>query len=615
MALLLVLARDGARKTRGELAALFWPDAPTEVAALNLRVNLHKARRMLVELGAANELEADRHTLRWAPPLDLALLAKAAGPIAVGFTLPGFDRFETWLRVWRDRSSSPSLELVAEPDDTDETASPLGAAHFYGRRVELARLRAGNCAAQLVIGEPGVGKTALIEAAFAPCVWLRCRETLRQASFCVVAELFSSHPQWLTELGPYRLDLARLLPDLAPNEPLPPLDALTARTRLFEAMARVVEAQVSRLAVDDLQWADHATVDWLLMLAHRGRVRWIASVRRGELASEVQVVIRGMERRGLLGELDLGGLDRSALNCILHERRPDLAGSPGVPGEHAWLPALWRYSGGNAFYAIEIADGLQAVDEARKLGDLPLPTRVAVAIKQRLAALGPEALAVVQAAAICIGQPTLDFLAATAALAPAEVLRAMEEGERLGLLDNGGVRHEVLREAVLDDTLPARKAELHRRAAGFLEAGGAEPERIAHHWMAAGRADAAAPLLLRCAQRLKQQGDRDGAVALLERVRELSTDQTLILRVEIMLAQERLFDDLPAGRRLSACGRDPTGDRSTRPGGFDRQRGVRRRFGQSRRVPHAPARQDRRTAGGRARRSPPGDDRSGHAFG
>ena len=50
-ALLLVLARHGHWMSRAELAALFWPDHGGASAALNLRVNLHKARRLLARLG------------------------------------------------------------------------------------------------------------------------------------------------------------------------------------------------------------------------------------------------------------------------------------------------------------------------------------------------------------------------------------------------------------------------------------------------------------------------------------------------------------------------------------------------------------------------------------
>ena len=66
---------------------------------------------------------------------------------------------------------------------------------------------------------------------------------------------------------------------------------------------------------------------------------------------------------------------------------------------------------------------------------------------------------------------------------------------------------------------------------------------------AAGDAEAAWPWMLRVAQRLKQRGEREAAVAALSEIRDATSDAALALRADIMLAQEHLFDDLPAGRQ------------------------------------------------------------------
>ena len=84
-ALLLVLARHGHWMSRAELAALFWPDHGGASAALNLRVNLHKARRLLARLGIDEPIQVERRRLRWAPPTDLAGAAPGSGTPALGF--------------------------------------------------------------------------------------------------------------------------------------------------------------------------------------------------------------------------------------------------------------------------------------------------------------------------------------------------------------------------------------------------------------------------------------------------------------------------------------------------------------------------------------------------
>lgn len=84
---------------------------------------------------------------------------------------------------------------------------------------------------------------------------------------------------------------------------LPPLDALTAQTRLVEALARAVEALTPVLLVDDLQWCDTATVEWLAMLAHSGRRCWRATVRPHELAAGVAQTVRALTQAARLEAL------------------------------------------------------------------------------------------------------------------------------------------------------------------------------------------------------------------------------------------------------------------------------------------------------------------------
>lgn len=547
VALLLVLARRGEWTTRTALCSMFWPEADTERAQLNLRVNLHKARNLLVRLGVEVPIEADRRGMRWAPRVTTGEEDPDCGTLAEGFEIPEFERFARWLHGWRAACGRDNGAADTDDDDDLQQGLPL-AQRFYGRRTEQARLRASTVQALVVAGEPGVGKSRLVAAALGPTIWLSCREGLRQASFGAVADLFATHPEWLEDLGAYRLDVARLLPDVAPGEPLPPLDALTARVRLFEALARIVERSADLIAVDDLQWADPASVEWLVMLAHRGRVRWVATARSEEMPASTQSALDALLSKGLLEQLPLQGLDRHAMNALLHDRRPDLAGRRSFPQAHAWLDAIGSYTGGNAFCAIELADTLSVDDRPERLDRIPLPERVALMVRRRWERLDAEARAVVDACALTIGVPTLAQLAAMTGLAPSATLSSLEASQRHGLTRDTACRHDVVREAVRAAILPCRAAEMHARAADYLARSGAEPEHVAHHWRAGGRPEAAWPWVLRVAQRLKHRGERDAAVAALREVRESTQDPALSLRAEIMLAQEHLFDDLPAGR-------------------------------------------------------------------
>lgn len=545
-AILLVLARSGRAVTRDKLAALFWPDQRDELARLNLRVNLHKARRLLADLAIGVPVEADRRSVRWSVPVDADDSGAPGATPADGFALPGFDQFEDWLGQWRamHRAAAPD----AGPDvgaigDGDGGGPPT----FHGRRLELARLRTATARAIVVSGEPGIGKTTLVAAAFSPAHWLRCREGMAQGSFGAVAELLAVHPAWLEELGAYRLDVARLLPDIAPDEPLPPLDALTARVRLFEALARTVERNVELLAVDDLQWADAATVEWLAMLAYRGRVRWVATARPDELPATTRTVLAALDSAGVAARLPLHGLERPALDALLHQRRPDLAGA-GAGREHRWLRAMADYTGGNPFCAIELIDAVTARDEPRLLAEVPLPERVAGMVRRRRDRLDATARAVVDAASLAVGVPAVAQLAAMAGLGREETLAALERAQAHGLVRDTACRHDVVREAIRGAIGATRAAEMHRRAAVYLADAGAEPELVAQHARQAGDPELAWPWVLRAAYRLKQRGERAATVAALCEVRDRAANPALALRAEVMLAQEHLFNDLAAGR-------------------------------------------------------------------
>lgn len=547
-ALLLVLARHAQWISRAELASLFWGGLPDEAALLNLRVNLHKARLLLVELGIDAPLEAERRRVRWLVPTALTDGGAAPGTLAAGFDLPEFEAFQAWLHDGRKAQHAPLLSAAPAADD-----APAGAdigPGFYGRRAEVARLRSCTAPVALVLGEAGVGKSRLVAEALGAAAWLRCRGGLRAMSFAAVAELFEGHPHWTSELGAYRLDVARLLPDIAPEEPLPPLDAITARVRLFEGLARVVEQHAPVLAVDDLQWADATTLEWLALLAHRGRMRWIATLRNGEeLAEPVAAAVRSLQAAGLAEVVELQGLDRPALNALLHERRPDLAEQQSFPRPHPWLAALAGYTGGNAFCAIEVMDALRRGDQPRHLARMPLPQRVAAMLRQRFERLSPDARKVLDAAAIALDRPSLAQLSAVTGLARPEVVAALESAQRHGLMHDTGCRHDLVRDAVRQALPATRAAELHRLSALHLAGERAAPDAIAHHWRAAGDDEAAWPYVMCAAQRMRQCGERHAAVAALAELRDASADETLTLRAEVMLAQEHLFDDLPAGRR------------------------------------------------------------------
>lgn len=622
-ALLVVLATQATWVARERLALIFWPDDAPADALHHLRVNLHRARGLLQDFGQGDALQAERTRVQLTLPSDLALLraAQAGGDTALlqgmspaqwlqGWHLTGNDGFAQWLDETAQQlqahwlaacrrtpafanavapgltppGSAPGLAPGSAPGSPPGTASaPVPATSAGappGRDAQLQRLQASAAPALVLLGEPGAGKTTLLRAAYphAPCLkgleglqgmpYRPLLDTLRgQAETLARALREPSHP-----LRPYRLDLARVLPELAPDEPLPPLDALTAQTRLVEALARAFEALTPVLLVDDLQWFDSATLEWLLMLAHGGRLRWRATARKHEIGPALAQTLQSLRSAGRLEEVDVPPLTSTALALACQTRWPQQAFSA------ARLARLHTLSGGNAFLLGElVAAGLSGDDEATPL---PVLDRVEQLVHARMQALPAAARQAVEAAAVFVQPVPADALRHLAGLpgAPDPVGDGpdMEDGDEgatpgtfirnwadvcdsaigAGLLHPDGsrlvCRHDLIRQAITTRMPASRRRALHRHAALWLAertdiATNDDALTIAEHWRAAGEAQTALAWRHRGAEQLKARGRFEEARALWQEVAQASLDAAQALRARLELAACDLFADLARG--------------------------------------------------------------------
>ena len=576
-ALLVVLASQASWVPREQLALIFWPDAAPADALHHLRINLHRARLLLAQWGMATALQAERSRVQLVLPSDLAQLrqAQAPGDAAVlalispgqwlqGWQVPGFDGFAQWcedtaqalladwLRASRRLQGHGSGVPDARPTHSSGKALP-------GRDAELQRLLASSAPALVLLGEPGAGKTTLLRAAHprAPC--LRGLEGLHTMPYRPLLDTLREHTPVLARalregshpLRPYRLDLARVLPELAPDEALPPLDALTAQTRLVEALARAFEALTPVLLVDDLQWCDTATIEWLQMLAHSGRLRWRAAARRHEIGPALAQALQALRSAARLEELGVEPLSRAALAQACQARWPEQSFSAHT------LDRLHSLSGGNAFLLAElVATGLADADGA---APLPVQQRIDQLILARLCTLPGPARQAVEAAAVFVqpvppealrhlaGSPGAQAMAgdpwdtACQAAIHAGFLSAQTQGLVL--------RHDLIRRAVAAQIPPSRGLALHRHAALWLaDQPFADALSIAAHWRAADEAQTALAWCHRGADQLKARGRFEQARLLWREVADDSLDAAQALRAQLELAACDLFEDLARGQ-------------------------------------------------------------------
>jgi DNA-binding SARP family transcriptional activator/tetratricopeptide (TPR) repeat protein len=431
------------------------------------------------------------------------------------------------------------LELKAKRPQPQVPLEVLRPPRLVGQEGEQARLRGARLA--LVQGEPGVGKSRLLQETFPEAPLIRCREGLERLPFFPLLEYLRTQLDRLPDLGPYRQDLARLLPELAPGQALPPPDPLTSKARLLEALARALEP-LDPLLVDDLQWADEGTLELLVCLGSRGR-GVIGAYRSQEVGPALARTLGALRGMGTL-EMALEPLDPHALEALLG----DLIGSgEGPPLFSAWLH---RHSGGNPFFALETLRALfesrvlwveggawhTSLDEiTRDYSELQVPPRVAEVVRRRLERLSEPARRVVQAASVVGEGFSARLLAGVAGLSEWAALEALEELEAAGLLTEAAFSHDLTRQSLYHALSEERRRMLHRIVAERLE-GRAEPELVAEHWSRAGEPGKAAHRWQQAAHRYHSRGLPAQAAAFYRRALAASPEEAQRLRLQLELA-------------------------------------------------------------------------------
>lgn len=485
--------------------------------------------------------------------------------------LPGTVLLAEALRRAEPRAVPVALPVAAPHAAAGAPAVPEAVAHppLVGRDDDLAWLRQPGAGLWLLAGEPGVGKSRLVQEATgderpdgAGPHWVRCRESLRQAPLQALVDLLAGLPvqrlQAMLPLGADRRELARLLPALAPSEVLAPSEP--GGGRLMEVLAAVLVqlARAGTVVIDDLQWADPPLLDLLQRVLTRHPVRLLATLRPLQAGDALQHGLDGLEVLGLLHLRTLNPLPAEAVQALLAR----LSGRQ-APRLAAWLH---RRSGGNPFFALEtlralFESGRLASGERGWMGDIdtlgnddtepPLPPRVAALVRQRLAGLSETAQRVLSVAAVAGDAEALDALAEGAGLSVWATAEAVAAGQAAGLLKGRRFAHDLVHEALLAATPEPLRAVLHaglaRRLAQVLP-----PHCLAAHWWAAGDESHAVQATLAAARLDADRGLHDAAEDRLQRARDRATDSAWQARLDVARAAvARQAGRLDAARALA----------------------------------------------------------------
>ena len=411
--------------------------------------------------------------------------------------------------------------------------APRGVRHgrLVGRARELERLgavwdrvRSGTRRTVFVTGEPGIGKTTLVEAFLAGLddevrvagghcadrpeaaeAYLPVLEALgrlaRGPDGRTVLEILGRHaPSWLLEMpelvgDDLRADLERRVPG-------------ASRQRMLREMAGALEVLASErplvLVLEELHRADVSTVELLSWLAGRTepcRLMVLATFRPTELESgdhPLRTAVRELRIHGLCEEVPVPLLDRAELAELLAARLP------GLDPPEAVLDLLHGKSEGNPLFVECLVDtwierGALERDgdawtlraEPREL-DVGVPKTLAELIEGQLLALAPEDRVLLETASVAGTGFSAALVAAALERAEEEVEERFASLARRGrFVEERGVAewpdgtvaghfaflHDLYREFLYARVPPGRRTSLHRRVARRLQEAWRKPSR------------------------------------------------------------------------------------------------------------------------------------------
>ena len=315
-------------------------------------------------------------------------------------------------------------------------------------------------------GEAGVGKTTLAatlaDAALAGSALAGSGAGLSVRRGCCDSVTTAE------ALGPIR----DALPQLAAA--IDRADGVT-RLRLFREVREKLSAAPVLLLLEDVHWADEATLDILRFLGRRlagTRLMILATFRSEEAGREHPLTMVMGDLAGLPGvvRMQLPALSVAGVRQLL-----DAAGSALDAG------AIFQLTGGNSFYVTEVIAA----------GSAEVPATVRDAVLARMARLSPAGREVAAAASVLGRRAETDLLAAVSGQPLTAVDDCLERG--VLIMEEGavGFRHDLARLAAERSLLPAQRASAHARALAEMNARGSQDHpRLAYH--AAGCGDQAA---------------------------------------------------------------------------------------------------------------------------
>lgn len=410
-----------------------------------------------------------------------------------------------------------------------------------------------------VVGEPGIGKSRLLAEMSAladrrGCIVLTGSGTELESDlpFAVFVDALD---EYVAGLDPRRLEslkdgigaeLALVLPSLSvpvdAGAPMLADERYRTHRAVRELLERIAAAKPLVLVLDDVHWADPASVELVGALLRRppaAAVLIVLAARPRQLPERLAAAVERADRTGDLRRIELGPLERMEADALLGQEMDAVLGD-----------SMYEESGGNPFYLEQLVRSSRLPPTTSKaadqeFADLDVPPAVVGALMEELGLLAPSTRTLLQGAAVA-GDPFEPELAAAAAAVDDDVaMPALDELLALELIRVTDVprrfrfRHPLVRRAVYESAPAAWRLGAHERCADALAQRGVAATVRAHHVEHAGRhGDAATLAVLReAAEESAVRAPASAARWFAAALRALPANAAPEERVELLLAR------------------------------------------------------------------------------